>query len=171
MSISLNHSSSHTCIFSPQKPGPKESQWVQLSPQVLPEAGKWTGCTSEPGSLESLCSLDGGTQSASNFCCFSPSWQITKLMGFVHGLVSILWLDFFFSFSFVLKGCDRTAERKAASAFPGWVSLHQVDGGRERRRLQCLHADWKTPNKAHGLLVAKEQIYSQTSEVKERIHS
>jgi len=61
--------------------------------------------------------------------------------------------------------------RKAASAFPGSVSLCQVDGQRERRRLQCLHVNRKTPDKAHGLLVAKEQIHRQASGVKERIHS
>lgn len=45
MSITLNDSGSYTCIFSPQKLGPKESWWFRISPQGSPEVRKWTGCT------------------------------------------------------------------------------------------------------------------------------
>lgn len=95
-------------------------------------------------------------QIVSSFYCFLPSWH-DKIEFFVHGLVSVLWWwVFFFSFSF---------------AFPGCGSRVRWPGGRERRRLECLHVDWEPPDRAHGLPVAEEQIYSQASEVKERLHS
>lgn len=94
-------------------------------------------------------------QSISSFYCFLPSCH-DKIKCFVHGLVSVLWWWGFFSFSF---------------AFPGCGSHVRWPGGRERRRLECLHVDWEPPDRAHGLPVAEEQIYSQASEVKERLHS
>lgn len=146
-----------------------ESWWIQVSSQVLLEVGKWKGCTSEPENQERLCSLDGGTPDCLQlwllFCLtddkteFFPSWL---------SLYFVVVGGFFFLLG--LKGCDRTAEGLpllflAVAACVRWTVR------RKRRRLQCLHAHGKTPDKAHGLLVSKEQICSQTSEVKERIHS
>lgn len=39
--MSLNHSGSCICILCPQKPGPREGWWIQVSPQVLLKVGKW----------------------------------------------------------------------------------------------------------------------------------
>lgn len=186
MSITLNDSGSYTCIFSPQKLGPKESWWVWVSPQVSPEVRKWTGCTwawklgkplqyRVPQVSTAFCLHDRWQKWG--FCSwFSPYFMVVLVFwGFYFCFCFVCFgFPFFFLFFFLsshLKGCDRTAARKAASAFPGCGALCQVDGRRERKRFQCLHADWETPDKAHGLLLAKEQIYSQASEVKERIHS
>lgn len=91
-------------------------------------------------------------QIVSSFYCFLPSWH-DKIEFFVHGLVSVLWWWVFFFFLLI---CFSWL----------WQSCQVA-----RRRLECLHVDWEPPDRAHGLPVAEEQIYSQASEVKERLHS
>lgn len=154
MSIHLNHSGSCIWIFSPQKPGRKESWWVQASPRsywdgqgalLNPEAGKTLAGTAE-------------------YLLFLPLIFMTDAKMVFCSLFGLHFLLYF------QRVWQSSSEKGCLLLFPGCGSLGQVDRGWERR-LQCLHADWKAPEKAHGLLVAKEQIYSQASEVKERIHS
>lgn len=69
-----------------------------------------------------------------------------------------------------LKGCERRAEELPVPCLAVVVWVRWTVGSK-RRRLQGPHAHGKIPDKAHVLLVAKEQIHGQASEVKERIHS
>lgn len=126
--------------------------------QVLSEVGKWPGCISEFRSWENPC-RDCRVPPISAPCLHDRCQD---------GVLFIVQPPF--SVVLFSKGVTEQQREGLLLLFPGCGSLGQVDRGWERR-LQCLHADWKTPEKAHGLLVAKEQIYSQASEVKERIHS
>lgn len=160
MSRSLKHSGSGICILALQKPGPRESSSIQVSPQVLLEVGKWKGCTSEPENQVRLSSLDGSTADCLQFWLLF-AWQMTKVRFF-----SCLSLYFVvvevFSFCFFWKGV--TEQQKGCLCF-SWLwqfGSGGLWGGKGGDYSVCTHMErLLTKHMSHVLLVAEEQMQAK----------
>lgn len=138
MRMSLNHSGSYICILCPQKPVPRESWWIQVSTQALLKVGKWKGCiwTGKPG--KALQFRWGHYRLPPVLTAFLPD---DKTEFFLLGLVSILWLLFFFPSCFVWKGVAEQQKGCLCSAWLWQFGSGGLRGGKGGDSKVCMHME------------------------------